>query len=242
MAATPANHRKRSRSKLSKRDTAEPEVEDVEAEAEDQEEYQEGDIQQGDWFASYGGYNPMWGPQAWASGSYGAPQGYFGMSPGGFTPSKANGSGNMRNNKRPSSGAKLKKRQVFDNNQDEGDDSEPNDGEEVKEHYERPTKRRTPKASASWHHPDASSYSSYNYPTVSMGGYYPQGPAGLQPPNLGSLPFASMPPMWSPYPQATPSSTPDSATLWAYYYYGYAMGQYDAFNMKKRRYDEADES
>jgi hypothetical protein len=78
-------------------------------------------------------------------------------------------------------------------------------------------------------------------------------PMGLHPPLMGDVPMgyqSGYPPQapptpnwwsqmsgpWShPTPQNNPS--PDNATLWAYYYYGYAMGQYDAINLlsKKRR-------
>jgi hypothetical protein len=70
------------------------------------------------------------------------------------------------------------------------------------------------------------------------------GPSGLQPPNMGSVPFGavptSMPPWWqqgmgsgwSQPPQMHQAvQGPNNATLWAYYYYGYAMGQYDALKL-----------
>lgn len=78
------------------------------------------------------------------------------------------------------------------------------------------------------------------------------GPFGLQAPNMGDVPMGfqsgyppsapSLPSWWSQSPghwqmPSSASNTPDSATLWAYYYYGYAMGQYDAlkfFSKKKR--------
>ena len=73
---------------------------------------------------------------------------------------------------------------------------------------------------------------------------YHAGPSGLQPPNMNSIPRGPTPPGAGPWWQQNPNmgwqhapsmpqpaQYPDNATLWAYYYYGYAMGQYDAMKM-----------
>jgi len=68
------------------------------------------------------------------------------------------------------------------------------------------------------------------------------GPVGLQMPSMGEVPLGGYhggygTPWWtntappSPWTQQSMSHGQDNATLWAYYYYGYAMGQYDAFNI-----------
>jgi hypothetical protein len=88
--------------------------------------------------------------------------------------------------------------------------------------------------------------------------WYPQanhayGPIGLQTPSMSELPLGYQSGYGMPQPSAPPqphwwhnthnpwSQQPpqhqDNATLWAYYYYGYAMGQYDSMNLiaqKKR--------
>lgn len=63
---------------------------------------------------------------------------------------------------------------------------------------------------------------------------------GLQPPSFGEFPASgyrggygsqwwSAAPPPSPWSQQSMPHTQDNASLWAYYYYGYAMGQYETF-------------
>ena len=82
--------------------------------------------------------------------------------------------------------------------------------------------------------------SSYSWPA----------PVGLQPPTMEEVPLGyhgsyqtpwwantAPPALWNQpqFPPQRPSLGQDNATLWAYYYYGYAMGQYDAYNTIKKR-------